>query len=94
MAMHIMPAYYTTTRTRRRKKGKKSKSLLAAEREHEKFLKKMKIRGGSSVGRASALQAEGHRFDPDTLHQRTIEIDKTKKSIIEFYSFLSYFKTN
>ena len=71
MAMHIMPAYYTTTRTRRRKKGKKSKSLLAAEREHEKFLKKMKIRGGSSVGRASALQAERQGFDSLPLHQNT-----------------------
>ena len=71
MAMHIMPAYYTTTRTRKRKKGKKSKSLLAAEREHEKFLKKMKIRGGSSVGRASALQAEGQGFDSLPLHQNT-----------------------
>ena len=27
-------------------------------------------RGVSSAGRASALQAEGHRFDPDTLHHR------------------------
>ena len=27
-------------------------------------------RGVSSAGRASALQAEGHRFDPDTLHRR------------------------
>jgi hypothetical protein len=27
------------------------------------------IRGVSSVGRALALQAGGHRFDPDTLHQ-------------------------
>ena len=26
-------------------------------------------RGLSSAGRASALQAEGHRFDPDRLHQ-------------------------
>lgn len=26
------------------------------------------LRGVSSVGRASALQAEGHRFEPDTLH--------------------------
>ena len=28
------------------------------------------IWGLSSAGRASALQAEGHRFDPDRLHQR------------------------
>lgn len=27
------------------------------------------FRGYSSAGRASALQAEGHRFDPDRLHQ-------------------------
>ena len=68
-SMHLMPVYYTTLNTRKRKKGKKSKSLLAAESEHEKFLKKMKIRGGSSVGRASALQAEGHGFDSLPLHQ-------------------------
>ncbi len=29
-------------------------------------------RGLSSAGRASALQAEGHRFDPDRLHQRAL----------------------
>ena len=27
------------------------------------------MRGHSSAGRASALQAEGRRFDPDWLHQ-------------------------
>jgi hypothetical protein len=29
----------------------------------------MRIWGVSSAGRASALQAEGHRFDPGTLHR-------------------------
>ncbi|MEN9916441.1 MAG: hypothetical protein RLY40_373 [Pseudomonadota bacterium] len=29
------------------------------------------MRGHSSAGRASALQAEGRRFDPDWLHQET-----------------------
>src|SRR5260221_1512404 len=28
----------------------------------------LQVRGVSSVGRARALQARGHRFDPDTLH--------------------------
>ena len=28
-------------------------------------------RGVSSAGRAPALQAGGHRFDPGTLHQRS-----------------------
>ena len=70
--MHLLPVYYTTTSTKRRKKGKKTKSLLAAEREHEKFLKKMgvgKSKGGrSSVGRASGLQPEGRGFDSLWLH--------------------------
>ena len=32
-------------------------------------LKEEKLRGYSSAGRAPALQAGGHRFDPDYLHQ-------------------------
>ena len=49
--MHLLPVYYTTTNTRKRKKNKKSKSLLEAERKHEKFLRKMGVTGGrSSVG--------------------------------------------
>ena len=72
--MHLLPVYYTTTSTKRRKKKNKTKSLLAAEKEHEKFLKKMgvgKSKGGrSSVGRASGLQPEGRRFDSARLHQK------------------------
>ena len=42
--------------------------------------------GFSSAGRASALQAEGHRFDPDKLHWmiffiNTLYIDKRIKKI-------------
>ena len=33
-------------------------------------LKREKLRGYSSAGRAPALQAGGHRFDPDYLHQK------------------------
>ena len=47
--MHILPSYFTTTNTRKRKKSKKPKSLIEAERQHEKFLKKM-IGIRSSVG--------------------------------------------
>ena len=72
--MHLLPVYYTTTSSRKRKKQKKPKSLLAAEKEHAKFLKRMgvgKSNGGrSSVGRASGLQPEGRRFDPARLHQK------------------------
>ena len=79
--MHLLPVYYTTTSSRKRKKQKKSKSLLAAEKEHEKFLKRMgvgKSNGGrSSVGRASGLQPEGRRFDPARLHQ-TDKVDTSR----------------
>ena len=75
MTMHMLPAHYTTMSMRKRKNKKKTKSLLAAEKEHEKFLKKMgvgksKVRGHSSGGRATALQAVGHQFEPDILHQK------------------------
>ena len=73
MTMHILPVYYTTTNTRKRKKKNKTKSLIVAEREHEKFLKRMGLNSHSSTnkapkrsvaqfGSASALGAEGQRF--------------------------------
>ena len=61
--MHLMPVYYSTTSTRRRKKKKKTASVLEAERQHEKFLKKMGVkRSVAQPGSASALGAEGQRF--------------------------------
>ena len=48
--MHLLPVYYSTTNTRKHKQKKKSKSLLEAERKHNKFLKKMGIDTRSSVG--------------------------------------------
>ena len=66
--MHLLPVYYSTTNTCKRKQNKKSISVLEAERQHEKFLKKMGLGGRSSVGRAGALQASGQRFDPARLH--------------------------
>ena len=48
--MHMLPVYYTTTNNKKRKVRKKTQSQLAAEREHEKFLKKMGIGSRSSVG--------------------------------------------
>ena len=44
----------------------KSKELRGKKDEP---LKTEKLRGYSSAGRAPALQAGGHRFDPDYLHQ-------------------------
>jgi hypothetical protein len=48
--MHILPVYFTTTHTRKRKKSKKPASLIEAERQHAKFIKKMGIGIRSSVG--------------------------------------------
>ena len=48
--MHLLPSYYTTTNTKKRKKSKKSKSLIAAEKEHEKFLQRMGVGSRSSAG--------------------------------------------
>ena len=69
MTMHMLPSYFTTTSTRKQKKKTKTKSLIAAEKEHEKFLRRMGIgksqktsRSLAQSGSASALGAEGHRF--------------------------------
>ena len=48
--MHLLPSYYSTTNTKKRKKSKKSKSLIASEKEHEKFLKRMGVGSRSSAG--------------------------------------------
>ena len=93
--MHMLPVYYTTTNTRKRKKGKKTQSQIAAEREHEKFLKKMglgssKVTGSSSVkntnkrsvaqpGSASALGAEGQRFKSSRSDQCFYDPSSAKK---------------
>ena len=58
----MLPSYYTTTSTKKRKQKKKSKSLIAAEKEHEKFLKRMGVSSRSSVGseqRSSKPQVTG-----------------------------------
>ena len=39
--MQLLPVYYSTLNSKKRKPKKKSKSLLEAERKHEKWLAKM-----------------------------------------------------
>ena len=75
----MLPVYYTTTNTRKRKAGKKTQSQLAAERDHEKFLKKMGVsetkqpkpkRSLKQVGSASANSTtEGQRFESSNSDQ-------------------------
>ena len=48
--MHLLPVYYSTTNNRKRKQKKKTASVLEAERQHAKFLKKMGISSRSSAG--------------------------------------------
>ena len=50
MSMHLVGPWMSTTNTKKRKKSKKSKSLIAAEKEHEKFLKRMGVGSRSSAG--------------------------------------------
>ena len=50
MTMNILPAYFTTTNTRKRKKSKKTASLIEAEHQHAKFLKKMGYIGDKCSG--------------------------------------------
>ena len=60
--MSLMPSYYTTTNTKKHKNRKKSKSLIAAEKEHKKFLERMGVRSRSSVGleqQSSKLRVTG-----------------------------------
>lgn len=48
MSMHLMgPAYTTTNYKKRKKKKNKRASLVAAEKEHEQFLERMGVKGGS-----------------------------------------------
>ena len=67
--MHLLPVYYTTTNTKKRKKKNKAKALLAAEKEHQEFLKRMGVgqsknkRSVAQSGSASALGAEGRKFE-------------------------------
>ena len=70
--MHLLPVYYSTTNTRKRKQKKKSKSVLEAERQHAKFLKKMGVSGPKETkpkrslaqsGSAPALGAGGRKFE-------------------------------
>ena len=107
MTMHMLPIYYTTTNTKKRKKKNKSKSLIAAEKEHEKFLQRMGVgsrssagieqrsskpwvtgsnpggttnsRGLAQPGSASALGAEGRKFESSIPDQSFYHPSMAKK---------------
>ena len=76
--MHLLPVYYSTTNTRKRKQKKKSASVLEAERQHAKFLKKMGVTGLKETkpkrslaqsGSAPALGAGGQKFESSNSDQ-------------------------
>ena len=55
------------------------------------------IRGVSSAGRAPALQAGGHRFDPGTLHQKRLTEASNKaeaRAEVKFGVSLSLLETS
>ena len=68
MTMHMLPVYFTSLNTCKRKKKNKTKSLIQAEQEHQKFLKRMGVgkslkRSVAQSGSAPALGAGGRRFE-------------------------------
>ena len=54
-----------------------SRCLIFEVRPSVEPLKSAKPRGYSSAGRAPALQAGGHRFDPDYLHHGIEGLEKS-----------------
>ena len=62
--MHLMPVYYSTLNTRKRKKRKKSKSLLEAERKHEKYLKRIMGTSGGANGTICVSEYQGESQHP------------------------------
>ena len=58
MTMHLMGPQFTTTNTRKRKPKNKTKSQIQAEKDHEKFLKRMGVHPEQREQRARSLTAE------------------------------------
>ena len=88
--MHLLPVYYTTTNHKvgRKKSRKLTKSMEEAMQRHDKFLKKMGLsteikRSVAQSGSASALGAEGHRFESYRSDQkgRTPKTESVAKQI-------------
>ena len=89
MSMHLLGPHFTTTRYTNKKKKNKSKSLIAAEQEHAEFLKRMgvhpdqrkpsKPRGLAQPGSASALGAEGRKFESSIPDQSFYHPSMAKK---------------
>ena len=74
--MHLLPVYFTITSIRKRKKTKKPASLIEAERQHTKFLEKMKVkRSVAQPGSAPALGAGGQRFESSLSDQIPLSND-------------------
>ncbi len=80
--MHLLPSYYTTTSTKRRKVGKKSKSLLKAEEEHKKFLKKMGIRSVGKSGNPPHLGCGNQRFESSRSDQEQAAVAQSVEHLI------------
>ena len=86
--MHLLPVYYTTTNHKvgRKKSRKLTKSMEESLKRHDKFLKKMGLsteieRSVAQSGSASALGAEGHRFESYRSDQKG-RTPKTESNLI------------
>ena len=55
MTMHLLGPEFTTTNTRKRKAKNKTKPQIKAEKDHEKFLKRMGVHPEQREQRARSL---------------------------------------
>ena len=55
MSMHLMGPYMTTTRYNNKKKKNKTKSQIQAEKDHDKFLRRMGVHPDQR-GRSSGVE--------------------------------------
>ena len=81
MTMHMLPAYYTTTNTRKKKNKKKTKSLIAAEREHQKFLERM------GIGKSKARVAQ--KVEQFTCNDQVVGSIPTSGTIPAYHSSMA-----
>jgi hypothetical protein len=88
--MHLLPIYFTTTNTRKCKKKKKTKALLAAEREHQKFLKRMgvgsrRLKQRPSTLRVTESSSVKNADSPVYFHPCTKKDESYKKEVSSKY---------
>ena len=71
MSMHLVRGM-SIINTRKRKKKGKTKSLISAEREHQKFLQRMGLSGGGRIGDTSDCKSVDKGSSPFRQSNRSV----------------------